>query len=110
MSNYIMLKNPLSEPEIILKFVRKTFLTEIKFDRKISNLIRNFLLYFDRVGWLNPKKDNFTLKFLINSPGNYETIPHWNLDYTLAAIIIVEFFKKIVWTKFPILLAFGQKN
>ena len=104
-----MLKNPLSEPEIIFKFVRKTFLTEIKFDRKISNLIRNFLLYFDPVGWLNPKKDNFTLKFLINSPGNYETIPHWNLDYTLAAII-VEFFKKIVWTKFPILLAFGQKN
>ena len=81
MSNYIMLKNPLSEPEIVLKFVRKTFLTEIKF-------------YFDPVGWLNPKKDNFTLKFLINSPGNYETIPHWNLDYTLAAII-VEFLKKL---------------
>ena len=32
----------LSEPEIILKFVRKTFPTKIKFDQKISNLIRKF--------------------------------------------------------------------
>ena len=32
----------LSEPEIISKFVHKIFPTEIKFDRKISNLIRNF--------------------------------------------------------------------
>ena len=31
-----------AEPEITLKFVRKTFPTEIKFDRKISNLIRFF--------------------------------------------------------------------
>ena len=31
-----------SETEIILKFARKKFPTEIKFDRKISNLIRNF--------------------------------------------------------------------
>ena len=30
------------EAEIILKFIRKTFPTEIKFDRKISNLIRIF--------------------------------------------------------------------
>ena len=33
-----------SEPEINLKFVRKTFPTEIKFDRKISDLVRDFLL------------------------------------------------------------------
>ena len=34
-----------AEPEIILKFVQKTFPIEIKFDQKnVSNLIRNFLL------------------------------------------------------------------
>ena len=61
------------DPEIILKVVQKTFPIEIKFDLKISNLIRNFF---------HPKKDNFTLRFVINLPGNYETTPPWNLDDT----------------------------
>lgn len=40
------------------------FLTEIKFDQ-------NFFM-FDILCWLNPKKDNFTLKFLVNLPGDHE--------------------------------------
>lgn len=50
----------LPEPEIILKFVWKTFLTKIKFDRKISNLIRILISLVDLLCLLNPK-DNFAL-------------------------------------------------
>ena len=67
-----------TEPKIVLKFVRKTFPIEIKFDRKISNLIRNFFTLVRSPPWVK-YEDNFTLKFLINSPGNYATTPHWNL-------------------------------
>ena len=31
-------------------------------------------------------KDNFTPKFHINWPGNYETTPRWDLDYTLVSV------------------------
>ena len=31
-------------------------------------------------------KDNFTPKFQINWPGNYETTPRWDLDYTLVSV------------------------
>ena len=63
----------MTELEIILNFVWKTFLNEIKFDRKISNLIRNIFTL------VRPPP---LVKSLINLPGNYETAPDWNLDYT----------------------------
>ena len=45
--------NDIAEREIILKFVRKKFLTKVKFDRK------SFRFYFDSFHWVNLNKDDF---------------------------------------------------
>ena len=65
----------MAEPEIVLKSVWDTFPIEIKFDRKISNLIG----FVFRLSCICPlvkpiMKDDFTPKFLMNSPGVHEAL------------------------------------
>ena len=83
-SDGIMIFVVTPEPKIILKFVQKTFPTEIKFDRRILNLIRiSFILvrfpllvksHARRVALLSSLK----LTHLVTMK---QLHPHWNLDY-----------------------------